>query len=55
MLSYVKRLNEIEISFYNIARFITVTLKISSGAQGQVIKKSIYKQLTHTTLFQGSH
>ena len=27
MLIYVKRLNESEISFYNIARFITVTLK----------------------------
>ena len=55
MLTYVERLNESEISFYNIARFITVTLKISSGAQEQVIKKSIFRQLTHTTLSQGSH
>ena len=41
MLNYVKRINEIEISFFKIAGFSTVTLKISSGAQRHFIKLSL--------------
>ena len=56
MLNYVKRLNEIEISFFKIAGFSTVTLKISSGAQRHFIKLSLLTDNSpHRTVFQGSH
>ena len=48
MLTYVKRLSEIEISFYNIARFITVTLKISSDRSSRASHQKVYLQTTHS-------
>ena len=56
MLNYVKRLNEIEISFFKIAGFSPVTLKIRfRGPTAFHQTESTYRQLSHRTLFQGSH
>ena len=48
MLTNVKRLNESEISFYNIARFITVTTKISSDRSPRASHQKVYLQTTHS-------
>ena len=48
MLTYVKRPNEIEISFYNIALFITVTLKMSSDRSPRASHQKVYLQTTHS-------
>ena len=48
MLTYVKRLNESEISFYKIARFITVTLKIGSDRSPRASHQKVYLQTTHS-------
>ena len=48
MLTYVKRLNEIEISFYNIARFIIVTLKTSSDRSPRASHQKVYLQTNHS-------
>ena len=47
MLNYVKRLNEIKISFYKIVRFITVTFK-NKVRSPTVSHQKVYLQTAHS-------